>query len=347
MSSRTDEDRIRLYRKSLGYAWGFVDYNDWPVKLNSVFHLFLSEFGEELLDDLDYLENIRQMPLKKIALAFYNPARIYRMIDTTVYGLKRRKFTLQQQREVVLKMLSLVRCLKYGSEFNEDGRNLIYNPETEKEVMETKLLPRETTLQDSQIVHRFCGLIWAYTEAIFFRAHDVTKEIHGPYSSVHGSNILVKEYLNLNSREIWPDAPLLPYRTIKVYQNYESGMKLSIDALNHLYYEGGAFVKNLRHACIEVDLEKVSVVDLPEIMNRITDAIQHITSKVDGMTWQEKVTKYAEIFWFRKKPLRDLRGLDWRLPDRIREKIAVGQENPKRVERLSEEQVYRLALITI
>lgn len=347
MSSKTDKEKIDLYRKSLGFAWGFVDYNDWPIKLNSVFHLFLNQFGEELLSDLDYLETHKRMPLQEIAKSFYNPARIYRMIDTTIYGLKRRKFTLEEQRKVVLKMLAMVKTLKFGSEFNENGQNILYTPEQEREILESKPLQRECTLQESQLVHRLCGLMWAYTEATFFRAHDVTKEIHGPYTSCTGSNLLVKEYLNLNAREIWPDAPLLPYNRIKVYQNYKSGMKLSIDALNHLYHEGGVFVPSLRNFHVEADGKTVGVDEIPALTEQIMKTIEHLTAKVDALCWQEKVTKYAEIFWFRKKPLRDLRGLDWRLPEQVAENIRTGQENPKRATRLSEDQVYRLALITI
>ena len=56
MKYKTDEERLSLYRNSLSLAWGFVDYNDWPVKLNSIFHLFLKEFGEEFIKDLRHLE---------------------------------------------------------------------------------------------------------------------------------------------------------------------------------------------------------------------------------------------------------------------------------------------------
>lgn len=346
MKPRTGEERLTLYRKSLAFAWGFVDYNDWPVKLNSVFHLFLKEFGEELLEDINALK-AQGCSAKDIAGGFYNPARIYRIIDSAIYSMRRNKYPLDQQKAVTLELLSFVSVLKQGSEFNEDGRNIIYNDAQLAAVID-RLDGKTCTRDDSRLLHRFCGMIWAYTEAIFFRAHDVTKEIHGPYSHKDGrSNIIIKEYLNLHPSDIWPGIALLPCKTIKVVSLYSENIKQSIDALNHLYHDGGSLVDNLNGYYIEVDGKIESAGRIKELVKDIGRAISEITDRVEQMTFNEKIIKYAEIFWFRKRPLREMRGKDWRLPLPVREKILAGEINPRRISRLPEEQVHRLAMLTI
>lgn len=346
-SCRTDEERLSLFRASLGYAWAFRDYNDWPVKLNSVFHLFLEEFGTEFFEDLDYLEKKNNYSPHEIAQLFYNPARIYRLIDPLIFSMRRMKYKLEKQRQIVLRLLSLVRTLKYGSEFNEDGRNIILSPEEVYDMAQTKLNREKCAIEESRIVHRFCGIIWAYTESTFFRAHDVTKEIHGPYELENGEKLLIKEYLHLNPQIIWPKIPLLPHKTIKIFKKYNQQVKIRIDSLNHLYHDGGQPVPNLIDYYVEVDGKEFSLSDLQELSPIIQNTISSLTESVDQMTWHERVEKYADIFWYRKKPLREARGLDAELPAHIKEKIKKGQPNSRRLKRLSAEQVYRLAMLTI
>ena len=43
------------------------------------------------------------------------------------------------------------------------------------------------------------------------------------------------------------------------------------------------------------------------------------------MSWEMRTEKYAEIFWYSKKNLKDRLGEGWSLPDRIRRKIRNGE----------------------
>lgn len=339
-----DGKRIRLYRESISRAWGHGDGNTWPVKLNAAFHLFLKEFGEELVDDLIYLEQSKTAA--EIARPFYNPARLYRIIDSTIYGMRRNHYSVAQQRAIVLKLLSLCRTLKHGSEFNEDGRNVIYDPETVRKTAEK--LDSVRSIEESKLVHRFCAVMWAYTEAVCFRAHDVTKEIHGAYP--YGDSrrhFIVKEYLNLSPRELWPDIPLLPCSTIKIYKQYNDTVRIRIDALNHLYHEGGQLIPSLEACQVEVDGNRVEVELLREYLVRVQETIATISRYIDSIGWNERVLKYADIFWFRKKPFCDQRGRDWRVPAHVRESILNGSENIRRRVPLSDEASARLAMLTI
>lgn len=345
MLTDLDLERTARYRETISRAWSHGDTNVWPVKLNAAIHLFVKEFGEELLEDLAWLE-ANGRSLAEIAKLFYNPARLYRIIDSVIYSMRRNFYPVSAQREVVVKLLTMTKSLKYGSEFNEDGRNVIYDPATAEAAAASKLNEPIQSAAESQRVHRFCGLMWAYTECIFFRAHDVTKEIHGPYS-VAGKQFIVKEYLNVQPRELWPGMPLLPCETIKIYKQYSPEVRIRIDALNHLYHEGGVLVPNLEACAVEADGKRQDIGVLSEWLQTMQQTISAITRHIDSISWNDRVLKYADIYWFRKKPVSDQRGRDWHVPPSVQEAIRRGAENERRRTPLSDEASARLAMLTI
>ena len=346
MHTSADLERIRKYRETLGHAWRHTgDAHGWPVKLNAAIHLFVKEFGEEFLADLAWLESSGR-PLAEIAKPFYNPARLYRIIDSIVYSMRRNRVPMVEQRASVLTLLTMVKALKHGSEFNEDGRNVILAPEQAR-ALAAKLRPIGS-IEESQLLHRFCAAMWTYTEAIFFRAHDVTQEMHGAYDiGVPDQQLLVKEYLNLHPADIWPDMPLLPCRTIKVYQQYSTALKIKIDALDHVYHEGGALVPNLSAWAVEIDGVPAELADLSGYVRPVSQAITTIARHTESLDWHQRVSKYADIFWFRKKPLSEQRGRPWSVPAEVRDAIMRGAELEPRRHSLSTEQSERLALLTI
>lgn len=346
MTPLPDLERVARYRQSIGDAWRHGDANAWPVKLNAAVHLFVKEFGEELLDDLRAAE-ADGLSLERVAAPFYNPSRLYRIIDFTVYSMRRNRYSLEAQRRIVVKLLTMTRALKYGSEFNEDDRNTILNPEQSERAAAMYLQGEQASLRQSQLVHRFCATMWAYTECIFFRAHDVTKEIHGPYPLEDDDHFLVQEYLNLRPDRLWPGIPLLSCKTIKVYKQYPRAVAFRIDPLNHLYPQGPPLVPNLKRFGVEVDGEEATLDVLNDFLRTMEETIRAICSRIEASSWNDRVAKYAEIFWFRKKPLADLRGRAWGVPARVYDAIRRGQENQFRKLPLSDEASERLAMLTI
>lgn len=341
-----DEEKLQKYKDSLKSAWGYNDYNDWPVKFNSVMHLFLEEFTQEVLTDL---EQTRSMGISshQLALAFYNPAKIYRIINPVLYGMKKLGKSISYQREVALYLLELVKELKYGSEFNENGKNIIWGPE-ELESNYNKILLTPSDPDSAALLQRFCGVMWAYTESIFFRAHDVTKEIHGPYHLPEKlSGLLIREYMNLNPYEIWEDTPLLTYNNIQVYTNYDDQLELTIDSYNHLFLHKGNYKENLLSYAILCDQRQIDIHELPDIINNMLKTIEHIHKWADQAGWKNITKRYADIFWYRKKAFKDLLGLDWRVPVSIYDKIDNGEKDIRREDILNAKQIDCLIQILI
>ncbi len=82
--------------------------------------------------------------------------------------------------------------------------------------------------------------------------------------------------------------------------------------------------------------------ELQSYLTTIMKTIQEINSWTDISDWREISNQYADIYWFRKKPLRDMLGYDWRVPESVRENIAIGNINEKMSGRLTDEQMHRL-----
>ena len=338
----SDEVRLQKYRDSLISAWGYNDYNDWPIKYNTIMHLFLEEFAEEFISDLSDLQ-AQNIDKRCIAEAFYNPARLYRIIHSVIFGLRMKKIPIESQRKIALYMLDLVKLLKEGSEFNEDGTNIILSEQQVKDI-EMKEVKDPV---EGRLVQGLCGVIWAYTEAIFFRAHDVTKEIHGIYKLPDGNQVLVREYLNLNFRTFWDQFPLIDYKSIRIYAKYNQNIQVSIDAYNHLFLRAGNYVQDLIAYRIEVDGKSSEINDVMQLTGDFQKTIEGIYDWSRRADWHEIANKYADIYWFRKSPLPIMLGKEWMVPNLIRRKISQGAIDERRLNTLSGENIARLISLVV
>jgi hypothetical protein len=336
-----DQTRLTYYKKSLQSAWGYNDYNDWPIKVNSVLHLFLPVFTTEFLNDLNEAES-QKMPISNIIQAFENASRLYRLINPLIFGMKRLRMNIAEQRRIVLYLLDIIKQMKHGSEFNEDGVNAIISPEQVAHMAET--IPfQKVDRQTAIILQRFCGIMWAYTEANFFRAHEITKEIHGPYPfGDGGEKYLIREYLHLQPTEIWSDIPFIPYQKIVIYAKYRGNLNVTIDSYNHLFLHQGNYVEDLLEYAIEADGKTLGVEQLMKTVPAMQRTIQAIHDWVNHHDWYAKVNRYADIYWFRKSPLNLLLGKDWRVSRAVRDSIMNGEPDPKRLNKLSNESIDRL-----
>lgn len=331
-----NRNRLNLYKKSLESAWGYNDYNDWPIKVNSIMHLFLKEFASEIIED------IKQIDANELLKLFGNPARIYRIIDPTIFGMKRMKLPLEFQREIVLKMLDYVKLMKAGSEFNEDGRNNILSKE-QVEVLFEQYQFTKTDKQSAGTIQKFCGILWAYTESIFFRAHEVTKEIHGMYELGEGKNLVIREYLNLQPYHLWDETvPFLKYQKIVIYTVYNAHLKLVIDSYNHLFLKEGNYKDDMIEYIILADGKRIDVEELNSLIADAMKTIMEIHRWVDVQDWRVIANKYADIYWYRKRPFREVLKKNYQVPDIVRENIANGLPDERRKHNLSEKEIGRL-----
>lgn len=313
--------------------------------MTAVMHLFTDEFAREFLKDLAELKR-RGVTDEAIARGFGSPIRFTRIADSVLFGMKRLRTSLEEQREMVLSLMSMARLLKHGSEYNLDGRNeILSSPQVAEYVLSRRF--RSGQPEEIQLLQRLCGALFAYTEAIFFRAHDITKELHGLYPLEGGDQLLVREYRHLSPTEIWPDIPLLPYRTIVVSSTYGPELHVDVDFYNHLYLRRGNYLRDLRRFVVEGDGRELPLSEIPALLEQIALTVAQITRRVDRAPWQDRAEKYAEIFWYRKRPLCDLLGVDWRVPELVRRQVRNGEINQGRMKVLQPDSIARLIRLSV
>ena len=325
-------DMFQEYKRSLYSAWGYNDYNDWPIKFNSIMHLFVKEFAEEFYSELKIA--MEEFQRKEIALKFNNPARIYRIIHSVVYGLRLSGLTLDEQRDAVRMMLEMNSDLKSGDIFNRDGRNIIYDDIS-------RFSNYVYTVCDkiqASMLQRFFGLMWAYTESLFFRAHDVTKEIHGLYTDGE-YKVLIREYYNLRPKDIWGDLPYTDYSSFKIITYYTKDLSISLDAYKHIFFKGGNYIENMVKYRIEADGKVISLDELLNQIPKMEATIKATHEWSDNSDSKAIINRYADIYWYRKKALKDILGLDWRVPEHVRKNIEEGDVDQRRLKKLSDRQI--------
>lgn len=295
-------------------------------------HLFVKEFSEEFENDLnDALKLYRR---EEISQHFNNPARIYRIIHSIIYGMKLRNIGLEEQRNMVNLLLEMTSDLKHGDIFNKDGRNIIY---CDSSIFSNLGYTYCDRLQAARL-QRFFGLMWAYTESLFFRAHDVTKEIHGLYYD-GDYKVLIREYYNLCPEEIWDKRRYINYSMLKIITYYAKDLDISLDAYNHIFFKAGNYIENMVKYRIEADGKEISLEQLLEQIPNIEDCIKSVHAWTDEVGPKQIINRYADIYWYRKKALKDILNKDWRVPISVREGIEKGDIDQRRMKKLSDRQI--------
>ena len=115
---------LRDFKKALARAWAVNDENTWPIKLNSISHLFLKEFSRDFIDNLEQLTN-QGSTLEDLARHLGSPTQIFRTMDQVLRGMFMNLVPVQKRREIIIKLLKCIKSQKSGSLFNEDGKNLL------------------------------------------------------------------------------------------------------------------------------------------------------------------------------------------------------------------------------
>lgn len=325
---------LEQFKEAVLGIWLRDGENTWPIEINSVVHLFMDLFFAELQDDIQRLKT-RGLSDKEIAGRFHTAGRIFRLIMPCVQGMKALGIPISRQREQILYLLSLARHLKYGDLFNMDGKNTVLSQEQfEKIAAETQKVSIASAAErkNSALVHKLCGVLWNYAETIYFRAHGFCREFHGPYrfpgSDGGNDQVLIRDFNNLHA-EIWGQCGAVPYNNTRIITVYENpGM--TIDVYNNVSIaEGAGYISSLKSYSVEADGKFLSPEEIENFTVALSKIVIAITTEIQRRDWRFLAEKYAEIFWFSKKELRNEAGLDWRIPAAVKERIRTGALNAR------------------
>lgn len=333
---------IEHFKQAIGQVWIRDSQSTWPIDMNAVAHLFMDIFATELLEDIQRLKS-DGLDDPAIAARLNTSARIIRLIMPCVLGMKACGIPTETIREKVLYFLSLAKHLKYGNLSNRDGKNIVLPPGAlEDKKDKRKMVTAEKS--SSLAVHKLCAILWNYVECLFFRAHGFIREFHGPYHFPgKKTGTLIRDFTCLKPVELWNATRAVEYENTRVITAYR-GLEMSIDIYNNVsIHESTTYVNSLKAYYIEADGKMLNLDELGRLCKVLSDVMLNITSEVETLEWRQLAKKYAEIFWYSKKELKD--GQDWRPPGIVGERIEKGELNT-RLQNLSPRALQRMLRIS-
>jgi len=333
---------LRDFKKALARAWAVNDENNWPIKLNSISHLFLKEFSRDFVYNLEQLIHPGCTPAD-LAPSLGSPTKIFRTMDQVLRGMFMNMVPVQKRREVILTLLKCIQSQKSGSLFNEDGKNLLYCSEKIKKLSTD--LAWNTTADDSAVIlHRCIGLLKAYVELLFFRMYEISQEIHGQYD-LPGSknNLVIREFKNLQPHDLWDDSEFLPYEQISIFTQYDPCIEVEFDIYNHMYQKGKNFPPHL--VKWQVMADEKELLDIPAIKNLIgltRGIIFKIQQKIKDWHWKQITGKYAEICFYKIKNPNRTDTPPVLLPEEVKSNICGGEINERSEDVFNSEKLIKL-----
>jgi hypothetical protein len=144
--------------------------------------------------------------------------------------------------------------------------------------------------------------------------------------------------------ELWEECKPVKYGNVRVVTAYE-GLQMSIDIYNNVSIkDGGSYINSLKSYAVEADGKIQDLDEVDRLSKELANVMIAVTTKIEGLHWRQLAEKYAEIFWFSKKELRDEFGLDWCIPREVKERIKKGEVNT-RLPNLSQRELQRMLRI--
>ncbi|MBM3309331.1 MAG: hypothetical protein FJY77_03670 [Candidatus Altiarchaeales archaeon] len=331
-----DNEKLRRYVEAVIIPRMNTDNIKYPIRDSRINHLFLAEYTKEFTEDLDELKN-KGYSHKDIGLLFRNPTRLMRMAHLLLKGAKLAGYSTDEQKNLILEILKIIESIKHGNIFNEDKRNIILSPiELDKKMKEKDFT--KTNKEKSTLVQRLCGMLWAYSEAPYFVAHDIGMEQHGLYK-LKSKKVMFRDYFNLKPVELWGECNSFPHNEIQIICIYNKNLQIDFDVFYNTYPNHGNTVDDLEEYHMQADGRTLRLEEAKDIIETAGRVIQSISAKIENWGEKETAKKYADIYWYRKKPLRDALNKNWKPPKKVYENIENGEIKSERTKNPTPEDI--------
>jgi len=235
-------------------------------------------------------------------------------------GLRLLSATLETQQQAMLTVLQIISYLKYGDLFCSDGANIIWSPAQVAETMDD-LQPVEDPCA-ARLVHQLAGILWAYAESLYFVAHELSVEIHGPYKVPGGASLLVRDFFDLQPYPLWPSIDsLVSHQTVRIMIMYKH-LDVHLDVYNNLYIDSGKRLID-EASCYQVliDGHTASLSQIQQLILEASRVIEVISNEVNSWSLEQIARQYIHIFWWRKAVLSKALQKDWRPPEKVLQRV--------------------------
>lgn len=297
---------------------GINDANElWPLAPGQLMPYIDADQSVDMYDKLKQLEK-EGMAEQDIAQLFERPIFIKMfLLNTGIVGMKsanvyEKRATLEDQVDFVTRMLNLAKILNQDDRNYITSRNLLWDDkQVSKFIAETDW--DQTTSDFAKAINILSVNILALNWALYWDYFpEAGHELHGPYE-VEGyepnSKMVVKDYFNLASGDVWEHAKDFPYNEFRLAQIYSTD-KMYINFGNRLVGDG--LTAHNTHFALFVDGKRVSDLDkIQEISLEMKKLADQQTKHVNSLEPMEKVRKGAKITYFTRKKFYTHFDKDW------------------------------------
>lgn len=342
------DDRIAAlgqFRDSIVVPLKNTDAEKWPIRSGRVVRLVADCLAREFFADLKSLQD-RGLGTGEIAKLFGTPTRLWRLSHHLLQGLRAMHVSVREQQDAVLQLLGLIAELKVGSAFLLDGANLVLTGGAARALAEnpamndTRGAPGRAINQWS---HRTAAVLWSYAEALYFVAHEVGVEIHGPYRIREDEVLVVRDYFNLRPVELWPELDnFLGFGSLRIATIYND-FRGHFDVYNNLYTEPDVSLPT--HAmAVAVWMDGVPLAGEAEfraLWQRAGELVTRVAAIVETWPLVEIARRYVDIFWWRKRELALAARRQWRPEAAVVARIMPGAIPPAAASSTTEQQLLK------
>lgn len=337
-----DADRtatLESFRDSIVEPLKNTDAEKWPIRSGRVVRLVGDQLATEFFEDLRSLTE-RGWDRARLASLFGTPTRLWRLSHHLLQGLRAKSASVAEQREAVLEMLALVAELKGGSPFMTNGANMILPRAAADELREMTAECRLSGPEGEDVrhwAHRAAGVLWSYAEALYFVAHEVGVEVHGPYRGTDNRVLLVRDFFSPGPHELWPEiSSFLNFEKLRIAVIYDD-FRGHLDVYNNIYLEPGVILPPRALAIgAWLDGTALNAAGLRSLTEQASQTVVDVAGLVDSWSLLEIATRYVEVFWWRKRELAVAARGHWRPGESLLGRISADAIPPASTSNVSE-----------
>lgn len=289
----------------------------WPLPPHRLMPYIESDQSVDMLNKLRQLQN-EGMSETDVAKLFERPILVKNfLLNTAITGMKAaNKFesraTLNDQLELTNRLLKLAKTLNKNDPEYIVSRNLLWGESEKSDFVNqtewteiTKDLAHDIGVLSVDLLALNWSLYWNYFA-------ETGHELHGPYEVkgfVPNSRMVVKDYYNLSTDEIWEHGKDFPHKEIRLAQIYSTDkMYLSFG----IRLSGHDVASHNTHFALFVDGELVKD---SEKIRKIAREAKKVADKqakyVNNLEPLEIVRKGAKISYFARKKFYLQFNKDW------------------------------------
>ncbi len=157
---------------------------------------------------------------------------------------------------------------------------------------------------------------------MYFVAHELSVEIHGPYKVLSGYSLLVRDFFDLHPSPLWPSIDsLVSHQTVRVMIMYKH-LEAHLDVYNNLYIDSGKRLIDEACCCqVLIDGKTASLSQIQQLIQEASKAIKVISNEVNSWSLEQIAQQYIHIFWWRKAVISKALQKDWRPSEKILKRV--------------------------